>query len=185
MSGYGENEEQEILRSMDEMNRAMTPFVISLAQIELFGIALGRYLALGVFPLAAIGFLYAAYLTELHSYWNLLFLELSSGFLFFAAAPRIIHLGRRYRWQVPLLGAAVAGLLLYLAYDCEKYFSQLSQHACEFLQAALIEYSIAMILMVGLEIAMAPWLNDLALKYRQARDNLQDKRAPVPKLAQD
>lgn len=173
MSDYGDDEERYILKSMDDISKAMTPFMITVAKIDFFGIALGKYLAFGLFPGGALLFLYCAYLADLHSYWNLLFLELSSGFFFFAAAPSVVHLGRKYRWQVPFVGVLVAGPLLWVAYHSEKLLPQFSHHASEFLQAALIEYSIALLLMVGLEIAMAPWLEAINKKYQQASDDLK------------
>ena len=177
MSDYGDDEEEYILQSMDAMNKAMTPFVISVAEIDFWGIAVGKYLAFGLFPFFALIFLFFAYIADLHSYWNLLFLELSSGFFFFAAAPTIIHLGRKYRWQVPLGGLVLAVPLLWLAYLPQKFMPLLSHHAGEFLQAALIEYSIALLLMVGLEIAMVPWLESINKKYQQALGELNRLKA--------
>lgn len=178
MSDYGD-EEESILKSMDAMNKAMVPFAISMAEIDFFGIAVGKYLAVGMFPGFALLFLYFAYIAQLHSYWNLLFLELSSGFFFFAAAPTVIHLGKQYRWQVPSAGLLLAAPLLLTAYHSEKLLPLLSHHATEFLQAALIEYSIALLLMVGLEIAMVPWLESINTKYQQALADLSQLKQEV------
>lgn len=178
---YGRDEEQYILQSMDAINQAMTPFVISIAKIDFFGTALGRYLAISLFPGGALIFLGLAYSAELHSYWSSLFLELSSGFFFFAAAARVIHLGRKYPWQVPLVGLLVAGPLLCLAYYCRQLFPHLSDPTADFLQSVLIEYSIALLLIVGLEIAMAPWLETLNQKYQGALAELKQLKQEADK----
>lgn len=184
MSDYGKEEESYILKSMDAVNSAMAPFVISLAQIDFFGIALGKYLARALFPGGAFLFLCFSYICDSSTYWNSLLLELSSGFFFFAAAPRAIYLGRKYRWQVPCVGLVLALPLLYMSYHCQKLFPGLTVYTAEFLQAALIEYAIALLLMVGLEIAMVPWLDALDQKYQQALSELkqlkQDAGKPLP-----
>lgn len=184
MSDYGKEEERYILKSMDAVNSAMAPFVISVAQMDFFGIALGKYLARALFPGGALLFLCFSYICESNAYWNSLFLELSSGFFFFATAPRVIYLGRKYRWQVPCAGLVLALPLLYVAYRCQQFFPGLSTYTTGFLQAAFIEYAIALLLMVGLEIAMVPWLDGLDQRYQQALNELkqlkQDADKPLP-----
>lgn len=178
MSDYGEEEQELIMRSMDVFRGGwpFTPFWSSLPDFSLFGITLGRYLVLGVFPGATAVFLALAYFAEIHSFWNLLFLELSAGFLFFAATPAIISLGRRYRWQVPSAGLLVAVPSLWLAYRCKDLLPHLSHHSSEFLAAALIEYSGALILMVGLEITMTPWLKALEKRQGEVRAAFQKSK---------
>jgi hypothetical protein len=135
-----------------------------------------------MFPVAAVFFLWCASVTELHTFWNLVDLELSSGCFFFAAAPVVVSLGRSYRWQVPLAGLIAAVVLLWLAHDCETVLSGASPHKCEFLRAALIEYAVALLLVVGLELAMAPWLRRLEAKQREASEELERNRTENEKL---
>jgi hypothetical protein len=171
MSTYGDEEEELLMASMEGLDGDLnlTSLHAWFAKYKLFGITLGWFLAVGVFPGLALLFLGLAYRAEIHSYWNLLFLELSSGFVFFSLAPLIVRLGRTYAWQVPLVGVLIACPLLWFAYHCEEFLPSLSPHGCEFVTAALIEYSIALLLMVGLEIVMAPWLNRLAEKQKKVR----------------
>ena len=62
--------------------------------------------------------------------------------------------------------------LLLIAYNCEVFFPRVSEHACEFVRAAFIEYAIALLLVVALEIAMRPWLDRIREEYAEARDDL-------------
>ena len=165
MSDYGNEQQNEIMRSMEAMpgvNFSWNPF----EDWEPFGIAAGRYLLIGLFPILIVLFFVLAYLAEIHSYWNLLFLEASAGFVFFAATPRIVRLGRKYGWQVRLVGLVIAVPSLALAYYLEEVLPQLSDHNTEFFSAALIEYSCALLLMIGLEVTITPWLE--ALEKREA-----------------
>jgi hypothetical protein len=172
VSDSRDDQEEEIMKGVADMKKLMLPFAISMAQIDLFGAAVGRYFALLAFPVGAALFLWRAYLAPMHPFWNLLYIELSSGFLFFAFAPTVVALGHILRWQVPLAAVGVAVTLLLIAYNCEVFFPGVSEHTCEFVSAAFIEYAIALLLVVALEIAMRPWLDRIREEYAEARDDL-------------
>lgn len=164
--------------SIEAMKAAILPARVFDSQVKLIVVSLLCYFAVAIFPITAAFCLYLSYQADIHSYWNLLFLELSTGFFFFAATPIVIHLGRKHRLKVPLGGAILTAALLYIAYECEKLLPGFSPHAREFLQAAFIEYSITLLLIVGLELVMAPWLNALREKHHNAterRDDLEDE----------
>jgi hypothetical protein len=94
-----------------ELGKMWSPTDLQFAAIKLLGITAGRYLALLVCPIAAVVFLYLSYRASAGSFGNALYLELSSGCAFFAAAPLVIQLGRRRRWQVPVAGVVVSAVL--------------------------------------------------------------------------
>jgi hypothetical protein len=66
----------------------------------------------------------------------------------------------------------VAVPLLLIAYNCEDFFPGVSEHTCEFVRAAFIEYAIALLLVVALEMAMRAWLDRIREEYAEARDTL-------------
>jgi len=167
MSDYGNEQQNEIMRSIDALPdfgwplSGWNPF----PDLSLFRVSAGRYFIIGLLPGLAVLFGALAYFQESHSYWNLLCLELSGGCLFFALTPIIVRRARLHGWQVRLTGLSIAVPLLALAYYCHELLPQLSEHDAEFLSAALIEYSGALLLMIGLEVTMTPWLE--ALKKRE------------------
>ena len=84
----------------------------------------------------------------------------------------MLTLGHKYRWQVPTAGLLITGSILYLAYHCEKFLPGSSHHSVEFLRATLIEYSIALLLVVGLEGVTRTWLDSLSKIQQEVRNAL-------------
>lgn len=143
--------------------QAAIPLIITVERMKSWMVATVRFVLFFLFLGAAIFFLWRSWLAPSNSYFQSVYLELSSGFAFFWAAPFVLAWGRLHRWLVPIFGACVAGTLLYIAYGCDG-----------FIQSVLIEFSIAMFILVGLELAMTPWLSGLAHKHSGLQTRIEE-----------
>jgi hypothetical protein len=176
---YGEDEEA-IVEYLNSMNAVLGPLDVGIPSFEFFGVTIEKYVAIAVLVVFAMLTLYLAFISEIHSYWNLLFLELSSGFAFFAVAPVVVRAGQKYSWAVPLGGLITALLGLAAGYYCETLIPGVSRRSVEFIQAVLIEYSAALLLLVALETVISPWLKSLDARRLELKRKLEQHGTAVP-----
>src|SRR5258707_9855253 len=116
----------------EAMAVAFLPSSLTFFGFELAEIQFIRCLVNLLFPGFAVVFLVLAYRMELHSFWNLLLLELSSGCAFFAAAPHVIRFSVSHKWRTRLVvfGISIGGIAF--AYAPHELVHALSHRASEF-----------------------------------------------------
>jgi hypothetical protein len=144
-----------------EMADAALPYLHTVERTKRWIVAMVRYGLFILFLAGAIFFLWRSWSSPANSYSESVCLELSSGFAFFWIAPYVLAWGRLHRRLVPVLGGCAAGTLLYIAHECDG-----------FLQSVLIEFSIAMFILIALELAMTPWLDRIARKHEDLKTRL-------------
>lgn len=153
------------------MADAALPIAVPVERAKTWMFTALRYVFSGLFPIGGALFLALSYNAPSGSFPQSVYLELSSGFAFFWAAPYVLQLGRSHRWLVPIAGICIAAALFYFA-----------KSSAGFNQSVLIEFSIAVLILVGLELTMTPWLNAIAAKQKELRANYDALRARLDEL---
>lgn len=153
------------------MADAALPVMVPVEHAKSWMLTTLRFLFSSMFPIGAVLFLVLSYNAPLNSFAQSVYLELSSGFTFFWAAPSVLRLGRSHRWLVSVAGIGASAVLLFFA-----------KAANGFDQSVLIEFSIAVLILVGLELTMTPWLVAVATRQKELRDSYEALRARLSEL---
>lgn len=145
------------------MADAALPIIVPVAWIQARALAVARYVFIALFPSAAGVFYFLSWRAPSNSFEEAVFLELSSGFVFFWAAPFVLAVGRAHRVAVPVVGVLAAIALLLVAHESSGFW-----------RSTLIECSIAISVLVGLDLAMTPWLSALEKKHKALEQDYAD-----------
>lgn len=107
------------------------------------------------------------------AYYISVFLEIASACFFFACAPLAIRAGRRWARLTPAVGLAVCAAMLLVAY-----------RATDPLQSALIEFGVATLALVALELVLVPILKTVEKDYRAAKEEHERHRSDLAGASQ-
>ncbi len=166
--------EDRILESLDGLNKAMKPVMTILAEIDYFQHASVKVLVFIIFPITSFACLYCSYNSSADSFKSSIYLELSSGIFFFSVAPIIMKHGQHKRRLIASLGVAISIIFLAIAFFAKEIFTRSQVDTLEFYQSSFIEFSIAILILVILELTVMPWLDIVNKHVHEAKSILDE-----------